>query len=30
MTINEKHENEGFFTEFGQINRTEIVIALNN
>jgi hypothetical protein len=30
ITINEKHKNKRFFTEFGQINKTEIIIALNN
>jgi hypothetical protein len=30
ITINEKHKDEGFFTEFGQIDKTEVVIALNN
>jgi hypothetical protein len=30
MTIDEKHEDKGFFTEFGQIDGTEVVIALNN
>jgi hypothetical protein len=30
ITIDEKYKNEGFFTEFEQINRTEIVTAFNN
>jgi hypothetical protein len=30
ITINKKHKNEGFFIEFGQIDRIEVVIALNN
>jgi hypothetical protein len=30
ITIDKKHKNKGFFTEFGQIDRTEVVIALNN
>jgi hypothetical protein len=30
ITIDEKHKNKRFFIEFGQIDRTEVVIALNN
>jgi hypothetical protein len=30
ITIDKKHKDEGFFTEFGQIDGTEVVIALNN
>jgi hypothetical protein len=30
ITINKEYKNEGFLTEFGQIDRTEIIIALNN
>jgi hypothetical protein len=30
ITINEKHKNEGFFIEFGQMDGTKVIIALNN
>jgi hypothetical protein len=30
IIINEEYKNEGFFTEFGQIDRTEIITVLNN
>jgi hypothetical protein len=30
ITIDKEHKNKGFFTEFGQIDRTEVIIALNN
>jgi hypothetical protein len=30
ITIDEKHENKGFFIKFEQINKTEIITALNN
>jgi hypothetical protein len=30
ITIDEKHKNKRFFIEFEQIDKTEIIIALNN
>jgi hypothetical protein len=30
ITIDEKHKNERFFIKFGQIDRTEVIITLNN
>jgi hypothetical protein len=30
IIIDEKHKNKRFFIEFEQINKTEVVIALNN
>jgi hypothetical protein len=30
IIIDEKYKNEGFFIEFGQIDRTKIIIVFNN
>jgi hypothetical protein len=30
ITIDKKYKNEGFFIEFGQINKTEVIIVFNN